>query len=248
MLTVDSDIPELKERGVLSCIAIFWRTLDWRTYKEEVWSEKNDRWEIRDRVDWETPFAHTSNHKTASLLARRGAALWIIYQSGMGYASNVSVEQADPPESIGRLGNMSLLHHLAWIPCRYRIQFAQIFHFALAVLVARLNMDNIPFPIGVTHLKHWLVADLKSFFGEFLAGYLRQWLDEVEQRVRAGEDIFNTFDFREVSFRRSREGGIRFSKFGCETKGLFFHVGGIYIRNKGKYDMTLDDAGAAEFL
>lgn len=246
-ILVDYDIPELKERGILACIAIFWRTLDWRSYKEEVWSEKNKRREIHNRVDWETQFECTSTHKAASLVARRGTALWVIYQSGLGYASDVSAEQTDPPETIGCLGNTSLLQHFAWIPRRYRMQFAQLFHFALAVLVARLNMDGIPSQIGVDRLKHWLIADLKSFAGDFLAAHLRKWLDEVEQRIGLGEDIFGTFDLRNVSFCKALDSRIRFSTFGCHTKGLFFHVGQVYSRNDGKYDMALDDTGAAEF-
>lgn len=243
---VKNDIPELSARGILSCIAIFWRTLDWRTFRKEEWLDDEQSWKPKCRENWKADFAFSDSHKEASLLARRGTAMWIIYQSGLGYARLDTPEQLDPPPKATRLGDTPLLQHFAWIPHRYRIQFAQIFHFALAVLVARLNMDHVPYQFDVVCLKYWLVEDLRSFAGGFLSRQLATWLDEVERRVLAGEDLFNNFDFQ-PDFVESVDQRLQYSRFGCDTDGLFFHVRDVYHSNEGEYDISCGDLEAAKF-
>lgn len=220
-------------------MSIFWRALDWRTYLNS--KEQNGRQVLLARDDWMEDYQFTPEHRNASLLARRAAALSIIYQSCEGYASGSPRKKAAIPAKIPPLGDNDLVEHLRWIPCRYRVPIAHIIHFALATLRTRLafGQDSM---IPVECLKHWMVADLRDFAGPTSATYLEKWWDEVHSRALRGERVFTSFEVKSYDMVEAVSAKVRFEAFSKKDTGLLFRVGSRYNETGGRYSFVDDDA------
>lgn len=171
----------------------------------------------------------------------------IVYRARFGYVEGKR-EVREPPLHPPPLGHECILDHLQWIPGRFRLQFAQIIHFALAILVTRLRLGEVPSAIEVVHLKFWLVKDLRAFCGKLLSDYLETWLDEVELRVADGEfGLFQTFDLKDFKFVSSTEVHLKYEEFSPKSKGLFFHVWRSYVFSDYEYDISIPDPEAVKF-
>lgn len=232
-------------------MAIFWRALDWRTYKfnkkmnEE---EEQDRYELVDRPDWQKECAELGDaYIKAALTARRAAAMSIIYKARDGRVKDTGRKGGPAPPHPPALGDKSILDHLHWIPARFRLQFAQILHFALAVLITRLSLGEVPSAIKVNRLKYWMIKDLRSFCGAGLAAHLERWQNEVEQRFLKGEvGLFETFEFPGFTYELSPQPVLKYEPFAQKQKGLFFHVWKTFA-SADEYDISISDPEAAQF-
>lgn len=243
--TVEKDLPAQRHRGALYCMAIFWRALDGRTHK--LYKDQGGRVVLLDRNDWQKTCPNLGNGYTnAALTARRGAAMSIVYQAREAGLQDTG-KAMEVPDQAPALGNKSILDHLRWIPGRFRLQFAQIIHFALVILVTRLVLHDIPSAIKVDRLKFWLVKDFRAFAGQLLADHLQTWLDEVERRIANGEvGLFNSFEFQDCILADGPNPNLKYEPFGGKQKGLFFHVWRGFS-DYGEYDVSLPDPDATKF-
>lgn len=222
-------------------MSIFWRALDWRTYLNS--KEENGRQVLRVRDNWTEEYQFAPEHRNASLLARRAAALSVIYQSCEGYPAGTPRKKALIPSKVPSLGNISMVQHLRWIPSQYRIQVAHIIQFALATLATRLAFGQYSM-IPIDHLKHWMVTDLRDFAGQTSARYLEKWWDEVHSRASRGEQVFKSFEVENYDMIESASTKIQFEQFSKKDEGLLFRVGCRYNETSGRYSFVDDDAPA----
>lgn len=254
LCTGPSDSADSKARTALCCMAIFWRALDWRTYKmtkKNVKGTPTQRNDPADRKAWKTEFSFSESHKRVSLLARRGAAAYILYRAREGFASSTRFRSDNYVPDSQPLGEGTVLDALAWLPERFRLQFAQIMHFALAMFTCRLSLDDVPSPILVDRFRYWLVKDFTAFAGKILGDHLGKLLDEVKERFEGGEKIVANFELplAHSEYVPSLCSDLRFkdSDFSFGQKALFFYVADMFDSYDGEYDVGAEDPGAARF-
>lgn len=234
-------------------MAIFWRALDWRTYKvlEKTAEDDLGSRELVDRQDWESDFAFSESHRNHSLLARRASAAYILYQARQGYVRpNTTRWYTLSRKRLQPLGKRTVFEALAWIPMRLRLPFAQIIHFALAMLTTRLSLTEVPKPILIDRFKAWIVMDFESFAGNTLGRLLKQWLDEVHERFLKGERVIENFEARlPGEYAHCPEKNWRFgpTDFLSGERCLFVHVADTFDAWGGEYDIGGDDVEAAAF-
>lgn len=235
-------------------MAIFWRALDWRTHKQTIKTEKGtvqERNKYVDRRAWKTEFAFSESHKRTSLLARRAAAAYILYEAREGFATSTLPENDSFLPTFQPLGKGTVLDALQWLPTRFRLPFAQIIHFALAMFTTRLTLVDVPNPVLVDRFRDWIVKDFESFAGRSLSRYLELWLEEVKLRFEQGERAVRNFELLsdQYGYAPSEFLDFRFedADFSNGDKALFFHVGQVFDTCEGQYDIGGIDTKAGKF-
>lgn len=177
-------------------MAIFWRALDPRSYKHsDVGGQK-----LRSDPGYDQEHSFSPEHRRIMTVSRKAAADSLLHQSYQGWErgqwEHVREEHDAPTCDWSRrpmgpfgLGARSVEDNLYWVPIRLRSPFSRILHFALALVIERLRLGEIYLQIPVSYLKYWLVKDTRAFLGNQLADCLETWIDEVEIRFEAGEEL-----------------------------------------------------------
>lgn len=228
-------------------MAIFWRTHKVSVKKSKGKAQRRD---LVDRDAWETEFSFQEAHRRQSLLARRASAAYILYQARLGYIQSTSPQPNTNRRRYRPLGNGTVLDAVGWIHPRFRLQFTQIIHFALATLTARLCLRDIPKPIRVDRLKAWLVKDFESFAGKTLASCLKRWLNEVQVRFGKGERVIRSFGLpTPPNYEPCLDPDLRYRPldFLPGDSCLFTHVAGFFDDWDGEYDIGGEDRDAELF-
>lgn len=194
-------------RHLLGCIAVFWRTLDYRSYfqparanqeggENETDSEETDGEGIEAtpelRENWQDQFAFGADHKHSMRAFGRAFARYILFASADAVPVIHDRSHHHEPPPIQNLETESVVNALGWLPYRVRFPIAQVCHFALAVLAERVRLDKrVHGEIPIRCLRYWLVEDIRDFLGDYVALMVKGWLYQIEQVVATGHGAFS---------------------------------------------------------
>lgn len=180
---------------MLWCMAIFWRALDWRSYKEIGEVDVEHRSEKEYTIEY--PFDRS--HRAWMAAAQDAAADSMLYLSHTGWeqlASDSSADMEDGicswsrwPKNIPDLDTKGVPAALKWIPLRLRWSIARVLHFALALYVECLHMQHVHKQIRTKYLAYWLVEDIRHFFDDRMASIMEHWLKQIQTRWDAGDKV-----------------------------------------------------------
>lgn len=192
-------------------MAIFWRALDPRSYK---YNGDDGKQYLFSEEECRDGFPFPPEHRRIMKASRKAAADALLYQSYLGW-EHIHEGEVDlacgwnrRPTKIPALGVNTVEDSLDWIPIRLRSSFARILHFALALIIERLLLDDLFLQVPVSYLKYWLVKDTEEFLGNHLSVCLSTWIDEVVERTEAGErsEQFTSLDTADREFITKSEG------------------------------------------
>lgn len=180
---------------MLWCMAIFWRALDWRSYKKI-----EDQQVYRTEEEYTEEYDFPATHRMWMQTAMNAAADSMIYLSHMGWEElpNVPRGYEDGPcdwnEIPGKPPALSIFgvaDTLEWVPLRLRWSIARVLHFAIAVFVERLHLEQrqIYLQLPIHYLAYWLVQDVLAFFDIRIANTLMRWLSEIYHQWNEGDDV-----------------------------------------------------------
>lgn len=176
-------------------MAIFWRTLDWRSYKKI-----EDQQVYRTEEEYMEEYDFPDTHRMWMQTAMNAAADSMIYLSHMGWEELPNVPRGyedgpcdwnEIPSKPPALSVFGVADTLDWVPLRLRWSIARVLHFAIAVFVERLHLEKreIYLQLPIHYLAYWLVQDVLAFFDIRIANTLLRWLGEIYDQWNDGDHI-----------------------------------------------------------